>query len=101
MVNLQALAQALHPYTTEAVARPYYSLEVSPGIGNDPYFYLIDFRLEKETAIAFHLRLNKRSFRVVEMGPKQVSNYDALVDVFDRAKAFVEALKHLDFSERP
>jgi hypothetical protein len=99
MVKPEALGRILLPYSTETVALPFYSLVVTPGIANDPDFYLIDFRLDGATAAALHVRLNKSTFRLVDVGPQGVSDFDSLTAVFDRAKAFVEALKGLGIEE--
>src|SRR4051812_1036557 len=100
MVHPHTVAQfesLLNPYTTPNVELPFYWLTVDSAVSGTPGLYLVEFRLQGETAIAFHFDLTRSTFRVVTVGPAQVEDFDALVAVFDQAKAFVAAARALGY----
>lgn len=90
----------LQPYSTERVQLPFYELSRISDKGRCGV-QLVDFRLSGATAISFHFDLDSRTFRVVEVGPgpEQVGDFDALIQVFDRAKAFIQAAQVDGFLE--
>lgn len=77
----------------------FYSLEVKSTVHGVAGLYLVDFRLSGETAISFHFDVARSTFRVVNVGPREVSDFCALSEVFDRAKAFVRAARGAGFRE--